>query len=140
MRWNRLKFLILMKFYRLLRLWNKYYPTRGISVDWKISKEQRLQLRSLKESPGWKLYSAKLKEQVVEVQESLEVTSEVDQMMRLQGQLRGLRQVSSLVEDLLEVDEIGREGILERKVREEVEELAVLLGVNPRTLEVPDVS
>ena len=58
--------------------------------------------------------------------------------MRLQGHLRGLRQVSSLVDDLLEYDDIGEEGILERRVRGEVEELAVLLGVNPRTLEVQE--
>ena len=59
-------------------------------------------------------------------------------MMRLQGQLRGLRQVFSLVDDLLEMDDIGKEGILEKRVQEEMEELELLLGVNSRSLEATD--
>ena len=135
MHWNRLKYRILMKFYQLLHFLSNYFQMRGISVDWKISKEQRLQLRSLMESPGWKIYSSKLKELRSEVQDSLEVADQTDRLLRIQGQLRGLTQVSSLVDDLLTVDEHGAEWMLERKVREDVEELEVLLGINSRALE-----
>ena len=37
--------------------------------------------------------------------------------------------------DLLEVDDVGRVEMLEQKVRADVEDLQVLLGINPRSLE-----
>ena len=118
-----------MKCLALLRYLKDFFPMRGISVDWKISNEQRQQLRSLKGSAGWKVYLQRLKGLETEVRESLAIADQPHRIFRMQGQLVGLEQVYSLVERLLEVDSpAGAEGYLQRQADETVE------GMDPDVL------
>ena len=51
-------------------------------------------------------------------------------MFRIQGQVLGLQQVMFLVDDLLEVDEHGIDGVAQRRMEETVE------GMDPAALEL----
>jgi len=127
---------ILPKYLKALRFLSAYFLNRRTSVDWKLSIEQRRQLRLMIDSPGWKIYTEKLKQVETETHEYLLAVNEPAELLRRKGMVDGLRQIVSLAETLYSVAEEGEEQWLENQVNRRLQGLEELLRQDPELLQL----
>jgi hypothetical protein len=125
---------------RVLSPLNGYFLRRRTSVEWKLSIEERRALRALISSPGWKLFSVRLKELEADSLEFLLATNQVAELLHRKGQLEGIQKASSLVESLSSHPNDGGDeswqARLERRVDEEFSRVQAILS--PDSLEVEE--
>lgn len=115
---SRLTRQILMKYWRALLSLRRFFLLRRISVDWKLSKEDLIQLRSLTASKGWNVYIRKLKLLSKDGEEWLMNAETERQLHHRKGFLRGILKVLELEENLRLSEELSQEVIEEERLKE----------------------
>lgn len=105
-------------------------------MEWDLSLQERLDLRTMLSGPGWKLWNRKLKELEEDCRELVEVADEESRWREAKGYLAAVRQVRDLAGNLITVAEEGREAWLKKKLEQAEEEMAearaLLLGKRER--------
>lgn len=100
-------------------------------MDWKLSKEDLIQLRSLTVSKGWSIYIRKLKLLSRDGEEWLMIAETERQLHFRKGFLQGISRVLELEENLRLSEELSREEIEEGRIKE--------LAVNVFGKDTPEV-
>jgi hypothetical protein len=85
---------------------------------WKLSPDQLRALRSLRGSPGWKIYSEQLNRLGVEILEYLSLGESQEELFRRQGSLQTFLRIYSLVDSLVDVNETPAEEFIRRQTME----------------------
>lgn len=126
--WSRLTRAIRRVCSKALRFLRRSSQTQETSVEWNLTPEQRKHLRSLINSPGWKLLRERQKQIEEEAIESVLASSEPAEMLRRKGLVEGIRQVSSLAETLYSVaDEGGEEQWMKNRLEAKLERTRKLM-------------
>ena len=115
---SRLIRLIQTRYWRVLLSLREFFLLRRISVDWKLSKEDLIHLRSLMASKGWNVYMRKLQLLSKDGEEWLKVAETERQLNYRKGFLQALSRVSELGENLLLSEALSEKEIEDERLKE----------------------
>lgn len=116
--WRRLTRPIRKRHLQALQSLSEFYLSQKTLEGWRPSQEELKALRSLIRSPGWKIYSNRLRHLGAEILEFLSLAENQSEFLRRQGALQNYLRIYSLVEETIQFEEDGVEKYLERQIEE----------------------